>query len=296
MNLIRKFIRKLFFNDLWKIGSFKLDSDSIQELKISNLRWYKFTNHDYEADPFILHIDENIFFAFEIFSLTSVYGRLVVFDMDGKEYDFFSEVNKEKRHKSYPYIFYDNSEIYCIPEECDLNELNLYKFNRDSKKFEFKRQLLNENPYIDTNIFKNDDIYFLSTSTLKKPHEQKLFFSENLDGEFKEHPKSPIKISKKYGRNGGFVNYKNKNFRVSQDFSKFYGQKVTLFEINKCTSNDYVETEVLEITPEKLRINFSGIHTLNNSNDFFIFDAKISEFNLLNPIKKLIKRIKLFIK
>lgn len=293
MSLIKKLIYKFFFNDTWTIGTFEFEGKSLDEIKFRNIKWYKFTSFSYEADPFFLKIDEKFFIAFEVFSVLSAFGELKVFDLHGNEYQFFSEVNKNKQHKSYPFIFYDKEEIYCVPEECNTRKLNLYKFDRTTQKFKHERTLLSGEEFIDSNLFKIKDTYFISISTLDKPQLQRLYYSKSLELNFKEHRNSPIQNSKKYGRNAGFIEYKNDCFRISQDFSKYYGEKISIHKITKCDDSAYEEEKRIEIDKYNFSEKILGIHTLNNFDKDFVFDSKQVVFDVFNPFKKFIKKIKL---
>lgn len=292
MNFVKKTIDKLFFNDTWQIGVLKLNGKPLDKLFQADLTWYKFSNYEYEADPFFLVIEEQIYVLFEAFSIKSLYGKIKAFDFKGNEYDFFSEINLNGYHKSYPFIFYDNGEIYCLPEECEKNNITLYKFNAPLNRFVFERVILSGEEFIDTNIFKKNNLYFVSTSTKDKPGKQRFFYSKSLNDEFIEHPFSPIKVSSKYGRNGGFINYKEKIYRVSQDFTNFYGEKISIFEIANCSASIYLEEKVTDIDVKSLDIDCVGIHTLTNYKDYFLFDGKRKQFNLLNPFKKLFALIR----
>ena len=286
MNFLKNYIDKLFFNDSWQIGMLNLNGKALDQISNADLTWHKFTNEEYEADPFFLVIKEQIYILFESYSISSLYGKIKAFDFKGNEYDFFSEINLNGNHKSYPFIFYDDDEIYCLPEECEKKNLTLYKFNTNVNRFVFDRVILSGEEFIDTNIFKKNDLYFLSTSTKDKPEKQRVFWSKALNNKFVEHPFSPIKESTKYGRNGGFIDYKDSIYRVSQDFTNFYGEKISIFKIVSCSNSIYLEEKILDLDVKKLEIDYLGIHTLTNYKDYFLLDAKRKEFNLLNPFKK----------
>jgi hypothetical protein len=64
-----------------------------------------------------------------------------------------------------------------------------------------------------------------------------------------------------------------------------YGKSVYIKELVKLNSNDYEEKLVANISSE---INNSdGIHTLNISENYIIYDTKRLIFSLLAPLKKL---------
>ena len=73
-----------------------------------------------------------------------------------------------------------------------------------------------------------------------------LFYADELMGEWKEHPKSPVvQGNARTARCGGrIVATHGKIYRFAQECDKTYGYQVTAFEVMKMSVSDYEEREV----------------------------------------------------
>lgn len=106
-----------------------------------------------------------------------------------------------------------------------------------------KHKTLIQGMYCDPLIYKRDSVYYLICS--KDDSTTELFYSENIVGPYKEHPKSPIvKGNKSIARSAGNIfTINSRVFRPVQDCSKMYGQQVRLMEITQLNKDNYQEHE-----------------------------------------------------
>ncbi|ENM5768302.1 hypothetical protein V4V57_004097, partial [Vibrio mimicus] len=296
---INKIFRKFFEQDVWRIGIVNLDLSEVIERNISesDIKWLNMTSKDYEADPFIFECNNQKFIAYEIFDYLHGNGKIKCVTLDGQSHDeMFSELNAVKGHKSFPFTFEENGNLYCIPETSDLNEISLYKFNQPKGKFVKLGNLMQGEGYIDSCIKQIDGMYYLFTSTASEPYKQRLFYSSELLGKYVEHPRSPVANSIEHGRNaGGIIDCRLGLFRVSQNCINGYGSKIHIMKISEITPTTYSENLVNIITPT--RHDLTGIHTFSSWGNVSVIDAKKSitkKRNLFRKsIFKLLKLLKL---
>jgi hypothetical protein len=108
-----------------------------------------------------------------------------------------------------------------IPESCEANRVLLYKAKNFPYEWDIAYELLN-GPYVDSSIFPYDNKWWMFSGQSGKLH---LFFSNNLEGIWQEHPNSPL-ITNNYNvtRQGGRVIVdNNKIYRYTKDCEPNYG-------------------------------------------------------------------------
>lgn len=167
-----------------------------------------------KADPFLFVNNGTLFLFYE----EQTYWNPGVIKMtctkDLVQWTRPMTVLEESCHLSYPFIFRYQGNIYMIPETSKLNEIRLYKSNNDLTCFSFVKTLVSGMPtngshsdYADSSLFVKDNKLFLFTTTTSqdKQNELRLYIADDIYDQFREHVKSPLIISNKYGRNGGGI-------------------------------------------------------------------------------------------
>ena len=114
--------------------------------------------------------------------------------------------------------------------------------------------------FSDSSVVERDGKYYLFTTVRKGGVNQlRLFCSKEFMGQYHEHPKSPICVSNKYGRNAGhFTQYQGALYRFAQDCENGYGDNVHILKVKKLSTDDYKEDIVKE-------------NILNQNNAFYKF-------------------------
>jgi hypothetical protein len=93
----------------------------------------------------------------------------------------------------------------------------------------------------------------------------RLYFARDLEGPWKEHPRSPlITNDKRYARPAGrILQIDDHLIRFAQDCLPNYGTRVRAFEINELTRNTYREEEHANspvLSPSEQDWNAMGMH------------------------------------
>ena len=134
------------------------------------------------------------------------------------------------------------------------------------KLLEQNEKEITEISFSDSSIIEQNDIYYLFTTVRNNGLNQlRLFCSSKLLGEYHEHPKSPVCVSNKFGRNAGsLIEYSNKLFRLAQDCENSYGDNVHVLKIDELSINDYQESVVKENIFDRNDVFYKlGGHQLN---------------------------------
>lgn len=206
-------------------------------LPSNHLRFSKLDPHTY-ADPFLFIWNGILYLFIETKSFNSPGKIECFFSKNFLDFEYFGEILSGENHFSFPNIFEMDGRVYMIPETSEVNEVSLYGFDNFPNGVR-KISTLLHGAFFDTSIIKNHGLYFLLTSNNSGLH---LFFSENLDSNYVEHPQSPITTDKKFLRNaGGIYTQGEKKFRFSQDCEHEYGKNVNLHLIELIDKHNYVE-------------------------------------------------------
>lgn len=204
-------------------------------------------------------------------------------------------VLQEPFHLSFPFVFKHGDEIYIIPESSEIGEIRIYRFCDDSlTQVEFMK-VLKEGEYVDSSIISKDGKYYLFTSASQ--FNQRVFVSEDLLGDYNEHPSSPIYSGSDFGRNGGSVfKYKGTYYRPSQDCTHLNGDNVSLHKLKDFTISSIVESLFVEkIINKNDAFYLYGGHQFNvvEYRDKIIVatDASDLNFNIFKIAQKSLKKV-----
>jgi hypothetical protein len=187
-------------------------------------------------------------------------------------------------HMSYPCIFEEGGETYCVPEVYQSKSASLYR--RHAGRWELVRVLIDGAPIVDPTLFKHAGRYWL-LCTLQNDGawgNQKLYayHAPALDAEWTAHPHNPVKCDIGSTRPAGNVfELDGELYRPSQDCSATYGGAVVINHIAKLTPTEYEERSVARIEPVAGSPYPAGFHTLNATGTGVVFDGKKFAFDWL---------------
>lgn len=293
-NFLSRTVRKLFVIDKWNIGYVYQSADSlIKSGRITGkIHWLKEPRADYATDPFVAVINNKVCLFYEELDFWTARGKIMVTD----------ELNFEKKklvkglpngeiHLSYPYIFNHSDVTYCIPETSAAKEVALYRVDSDNIDNLTKiRVLISDEAFVDSSLLFYNDKYWLFTSKSGINTELYIFHAETLAAPFNAHAMNPIQVPEYIGRAAGnlFV-VGQKLYRPSQNPQKNYGGSVIVSEVIDLNERNFDFKPVTEINPPTWYPR--GLHTINFAGDMMIIDGKRDAFSLLNPLKKLARKL-----
>lgn len=220
---------------------------------------------EFIADPFIITNGGSFYLFFEILDKSSGKGIIgLATSPDGEQWEYDRVILREDFHLSYPYVFEFNKEYYMIPESSEANNVILYKARNFPYEWEKVNSLV-EGRYVDSSIFHYENRWWMFAAKSGKLH---LFFSDTLEKNWEEHPKSPLIINNYHvTRPGGRVIVDDNHiYRYTQDGRPHYGSAVRLFKITKLTQTEYEEeliSVVLTGSKKDMDWNKDGMHTID---------------------------------
>lgn len=260
---------------VWAIGIYQGESP-LRLAPATHLSNPVLTYHDvtdasaaFIADPFMVKTSDGWFMFFEVFNQASGKGEIgLAVSKNGLDWQYQQIVLRERYHLSYPYVFAWQGQYYMTPETLEAEAIQLYKAVSFPDEWAIAATLI-KGDFADPSIFRfNDKWWFFACSTPLKHDTLRLYFADELDGAWTEHPQSPIiegneRIARPAGR---VLMLDDKVIRYAQDCYPMYGTQVRAFEITDLTPTTYNEKECVEspvIKPQASGWNEVGMHHLD---------------------------------
>ena len=253
----------LFRQEDWNVGYYTTPTD---------IHWLKPPKSDYFADPFIISNNNDTYLFFEWFSNKNGKADLAV-AKKSENFEIYHKISRFPEHRSYPYVFDYQGQIYCIPESNQTNKVALYRFDNDQLTFDCD---LLQGRFVDTTLFIHDGKFYLFTTPQKHPHTHLfVFVADDLRGPYRPHCNNPVKVDCSNSRMAGTIqNIDGKLVRPAQNSTLHYGSSITLNKIVQLSEYQYIEEITKEIKPFENTPYNKGIHTINSDGEITVFDAK----------------------
>lgn len=279
-----KFHYRYFFRqEDWNVGYYMkpaadfINCDNKDSLEI---QWLKPSKSDYFADPFVISNDKDTYLFFEWFSNKNGKADLAV-AKKSENFEIYHKITDFQEHRSYPFVFDYQGEIYCIPEANRTNKVTLFRFidDKESKRgmhLQFDCDLL-QGCFVDSTLHRHSDgKWYLFTTPQSKPHTHLMVFvADDLRGPYKPHFNNYVKVDCGNSRPAGKVlKINNELVRPAQNSTRHYGESITLNKIIQLNEYQYIEESIKEIKPNPKWTYNQGIHTLNSDGCMTVFDAK----------------------
>lgn len=174
-------------------------------------------------------------------------------------------VLNEKFHLSYPYVFKADEKIYMLPETHQAKSLRLYIPNENLTKWKYYKTLLHGHDYVDSAIIFHENKYFLFTTIYENSNARLLlYYADNVNGTWTEHPLSPLNADNNVSRCGGAPFFHSgKLYRPAQRYDENYGDGVDIYEIDTLTTDEYSERKIQNIIPNADKFYSIGGHHFN---------------------------------
>lgn len=196
----------------------------------------------FTADPFLFRKDGRFYLFFEARANPACIG--VAESADGLVWEKPRVCLKPATHRSFPFVFEWEGEVYMIPESAADENVALLKAVQFPDTWERVRTLVEGKPFADGSIITVDGVHYLFVWAQTK---LLIYFSTNLlEGEFRPHPCNPAAQGPRLGRPGGKpFRAGGELYRPAQDCERYYGERVHLMKILELTPDRYAE-EVFE--------------------------------------------------
>lgn len=270
--------RTYFTRNDWNIGVIERPIAALLDDPRPSIRWLPAAPRgSYRADPFGIATDSGLLLLAEEFRHRDGRGHLVAMTSTGTEGQFQSHrVPSFPCHVSYPYVFSDGADLYCVPETHEANEVVLYRVGVSPWRWERVATLLSGTPVVDATIFWHAGNWYMLGTTKQVDSETALhgWWAPSLLGPWKPHPANPLTSDVGGSRPAGtpFV-HDGRLFRPAQDCSRRYGGSVVIHEVERLSPHEYRERPVQRVRPDRRGPYPHGLHTLAAVGDRTLVDG-----------------------
>lgn len=291
-------LHNLFYDEVWKIVYSNHSIENYLKKDFSDFNFhvlYDINVNEFHADPFgWVSPDLKYWVVYEHYYEKNNIGELRIGNVNFSN----TSINKvpeifwpKKNHLSYPYIYRENDNIFLFPESKSENKQYLITINSYTGEMISEKVIIPNISISDPSVIKHNGIYYMFGVT-KSNDELFIWYSSSIEGEWKAHKKNPVKIDSHTSRPGGSIFYSESHlYRVAQDCSPVYGQRLAIMKILILNQNNFSEKLVKFI--EAPKGDFSdGIHTMSHWGDKTLFDLRKWQFNYKRPFQKVYKKIK----
>jgi hypothetical protein len=231
------------------------------------------------ADPFVIEKNGRYFVFFE--ELPYAQGKAHISMMEISRDGRLSPVQRVLEtdyHLSYPFVFEHEGQLYMIPESGRNSSVELYRCVDFPLAWRLERVLIDGVRLVDATLHKGRDRWWMFANSAAGgsrvfDDELHVFHADRLLGEWKPHPRNPVKSDARSSRPAGrLFEREGVLYRPAQVCVPRYGAGLAIQRVTKLTPQDYVERQVERILPPP-QTGLFGLHTMNRAGDLTVVDA-----------------------
>jgi len=211
-------------------------------------------NVDIVAHPFMVVTDSSYFVFFTAKDGKTDKGGIGLAESkNGKDWKYRQIVIHESFVLAYPYVFKWKNDYFMIPEAHTETSVRLYRATHFPDKWKYEGDLLSGEKFISSTVVHYKNMWWMFTAPGGN-ESLRLFYANDLKGQWTEHPQSPIvKKNLDIARPGGRpLIIDGTLYRLGQDCDPTYGNQVHAFEITEITTSTYkekmIETPLVKAT------------------------------------------------
>jgi hypothetical protein len=228
---------------------------------------------DIVADPFMIRSAGRWWMFFEIWGKQTDRGVIgLASSEDARSWHYERVVLDEPFHLSYPHVFEWDGEYYMTPESFEAGAVRLYRADDFPWRWSHRATLLDGEVLLDPTVFRHAGRWwmFVETNPQHRFDTLRLFYSDRLDGGWREHPCSPVIADDPHHARpaGSVLLWEGRLIRLTQDCAPEYGLRVHAFAVEELSTTAYRERH-LGIVLDKGRLgwNAAGMHHLDAKPD-----------------------------
>jgi hypothetical protein len=253
--------------DHWRICLRRADSPQLiagKSPKPAGLRWLESPRGQFQADPFLLQHQGQLWLFFEDFFYGEERGRISCAPVLPDLSVGASTVCLDRPyHLSYPDVFHHDGEVFMIPESAVNETVELWRATRFPFAWKLEKTLF-RGPLVDTTAMCHGGVWYFFAGFSELGGDAAfgaLFRSDTLTGDWTHHPCSPISTDVRNVRSAGAIQkVGDRLLRPVQDCSGNYGRCIHVEEILELTPDTYRGRWLHSIQPDWEK-GLKGVHT-----------------------------------
>jgi hypothetical protein len=239
--------------------------------------------NNWNADPFVAVSPngQHKYLFFEEFLTYKQKGVISFIDMNNPKMIYPMICLEEKFHLSFPFIFWQEDELFMIPESSQNRDIRIYKFNFERAVWVFEKTLISDFEALDSMIIQVSKIFYIITtvpdaSGFDRYSKLVIFSNKHLfSSNWSLENSVDLLFDCEGGRNAGFIQSVGKNqvLRCAQkSIGGRYGDGIMLFKID---FNSMKMSEFQFKPEEYFNIPFTqAIHHISRQNLITAWDSR----------------------
>jgi hypothetical protein len=242
--------------------------------------------YTFYADPFFSADGSKIY----VEALNKINGLGEIISLN-RETGRIEENLLQGNHFSYPQSIGIDDAEYLFPETAHFTSPHFLELKHGVVSGYEKVAGLESYRLVDATYFQAGNHHFIFASKSSDASDNLLLFhGESRLGPYREHPMNPVVVDPTCARMAGSILREDgKIFRIGQNNSFGYGNRVWICEIRELTSSKYIEEKIREVGFEDERC---GPHTINVDGQSMVMDFYIDRFSLLSGYRRFASLIK----
>lgn len=277
-SVLQQVWKKLFFTDYWNVGIVHAPiQDFLDTSKKQKVHWFPDLGKDrFMADPFGIIYKDKLHILYEDLKFDEGIGKTASLLYNQGLFEKNEIVIDEPFHMSYPFLFKQGGEIYCIPETYQANQVRLYKASDFPDTWVFEKVLIENYAGIDSTLFEYEGIWYLfSTNKNSGPHYNlNIHFATDCFGPWEAHPKNPVKTDIRSARPAGTLfEHKGEIYRPSMDYSEKIEGRISINKVELLSKNNFKEEAHQVMQPFEDCYFSDKVHTLSKVGSYTLVDG-----------------------
>ena len=144
------------------------------------------------AHPFILKANARFYMFFTAKNTLNDQGEIGLAESkDGFNWTYRQIVLDAPYHLAYPCVFQWQDQYYMIPEGVDDRSVRLYRATNFPVGWTLEKVLIQGEKFISASVIRFKDIWWMFVG-LQGNETLRLYYADDLKGDWTEHPRSPI--------------------------------------------------------------------------------------------------------
>jgi len=275
-NVLRRIVKRMQREE-WNVGIAPITREQVlRGCRVSGVRWHPRLRDGWIADPMARSVDGTLHVLCERMNLPANKAHIASITFDGKNWNGERSVIEPSCHASYPYLFTDGSDVFCVPETAAAHRVAMFRSVEFPKRWEYTGTLVDGVSLVDSTVFKFEDYWWLLCTAADATAERLLaYYALDPRGPWQPHALNPVKIDVRCSRPAGppFW-YEGRCYRPAQDSSRSYGGRIAVNRIERLTPTEFCEETVAYVEPDPRAPYGEGLHTLSFAGDRCVIDGK----------------------
>jgi hypothetical protein len=273
--IARRAVTKALYLDQWSLA-FRFGQDSAVPPDLARFtRIVPPRDRDW-ADPFALEKNGRYYVFFEELPYAAGKAHIAMLELDRSgRWSAPVRVLERDYHLSYPFLLEHEGNLYMVPESGRNSTIEVYRCVDFPLRWRLERVLLEGLRCVDATLHRSAERWWMFANGAAGDSrvfddELHLFYADRLLGDWRAHPRNPVKSDARCARPAGALFMRNGALhRPAQICVPRYGAGLSINRVLRLTPHEYAERQTERFLPQG---EVLGLHTVNRAADLTVVD------------------------